>query len=97
MEYFQGKNANKYACGEAARTCNAGKEHRLRTFLEPLAIGFDDPNNSDPTENNIALLFHEALHGFRNISDTDLAGCLGSPFNPIDGDNRPITLYLSSS
>ena len=64
MGYFQGKNANKRACGEAARTCNTGKDHRLRTFFEPLAIGFDDPNNSDPTENNIALLFHEALHGF---------------------------------
>ena len=70
-------------------TCRLGPAKPLRTFFEPRAISLD---NQGATDGNIALLFHEALHGFMNKDDPKLQSLLGctSGFE----DTRDITIYL---
>ncbi len=60
------------ACGLSAITCAPkGGGPPLTVFFEPRAIGVD-PDNPDVTYENMALLFHEALHGWKNWKDQTL-------------------------
>jgi uncharacterized protein YjdB len=87
---FQRDNATP-PCVSAAMTCRTGSSQPLRTFFEPRAISFD---NQGATDGNIALEFHEALHGFTGMDDWTLQGFLGCTQHDILGTTYNITLYL---
>jgi hypothetical protein len=85
---FQTSN-NQTVCDVAAATCRLDPKQPQRTFFEPRAISFDSQGVTDA---NIALEFHEALHGFTQMDDPNLQSFLGctSGFS----DTRDITIYL---
>ena len=79
-------------CDMAAMSCRLGSSQPLRTFFEPRAISFD---NQGVTDGNIAMEFHEALHGFTGMDDWQLQGFLGcTQTNPLTGSTYNITKYL---
>ncbi len=80
---------NSNTCEMAALTCRQDPAKPLRAFFEPRAISFD---NQGATDGNVAILFHEALHGFLKKDDPQLQSFLGctSGFP----DTRDITIYL---
>jgi hypothetical protein len=92
--YFKSSN-NASTCTVSAITCNEGSTNKLRTFFEPRAISLA---NQGVTDGNIALLFHEALHGFSKLDDPSLQktlGCTQPVGNPIVGySTYDITLFL---
>jgi hypothetical protein len=75
-------------CGTSAITCRFDQTKPMRTFFEPRAVSLD---NQGATDANVALLFHEALHGFTSKNDEQLQSFLGC--TPGD-DTRDITIYL---
>jgi hypothetical protein len=77
------------SCRETAATCHQGAANPLRVFFEPRAVGLD---NVGVTDANVALLFHEALHGYRGGPDPDLQAYLGCTSGY--DDTRDITIYL---
>jgi hypothetical protein len=84
---FQGSNKTP-PCGVAAISCRLGRNQPQRTFFEPRAISIA---SAGPIDGNIALEFHEALHGFTGLLDPALQTFLGC--SRLDNTNN-ITLYL---
>jgi len=92
--YFQDSN-NASWCYLSVMTCREDPTKPLRSFFEPRAISFD---NQGATDFNVAMVFHEALHGFTKMNDSQLQsflGCTEPIGNPLSGyDTRDITIYL---
>jgi len=80
---------NAISCDVAAATCRLDPKKPLRTFFEPRAISLD---NQGATDANIALEFHEALHGFKQKDDPQLQEFLGCTRGY--SNTRDITFYL---
>ena len=75
-------------CDQAAISCRLDSKQPQRTFFEPRAIIIA---SQGPIDANIALEFHEALHGFTGMLDPALQTFLGcSKLN----NTSNITLYL---
>jgi hypothetical protein len=82
------------ACEMAAMTCRQDPTKPLRTFFEPRAVSLASQGVTDA---NIALEFHEALHGFKQMDDPGLQGFLGCTEPVVTGfgtDTRDITLFI---
>jgi YD repeat-containing protein len=62
------------------------------TFLSFFRPGIIDPSHSGVNNQNLSLLFHEALHGFTGRVDEDLQEALGLPVDPKNSKN--ITDYI---
>jgi hypothetical protein len=60
-------------------------------FFEPRAIRLEYAESEVARSWNMALLFHEALHGFTKMSDADLQRFLGCT---VRDDTSNITAYL---
>ena len=86
-------------CGLAATTCRTGGTNPLplRVFFEARAI-FLVTSDTDigANEDNMAMLFHEALHGLTGLSDRALQGKLGCNelYNGSTTNSWNITAYL---
>jgi hypothetical protein len=76
-------------CTVGALTCRLSPVDPLKTFFEPRVINYNQAVRSDE---NVALLFHEALHGFLLLNDEDLQSQLGCTRG--FANSRDITLYL---
>lgn len=73
-----------------AMTCT-GRPHGcgpFKSFFRPSAI---DTSEAGVNENNLALLFHEALHGITGLVDSELQPALGCK---IQDDTHNISEYL---
>jgi hypothetical protein len=84
-QFEMSNNAN--GCDMAVIACRLNETKPLRAFFEPRAIYLSATN-----DDNIALLFHEALHGYRMEDDPSLQAYLGCT-QGFD-DTRDITFYL---
>ena len=88
VAHFFATTNNANTCETAVVTCREDPTKPLRSFFEPRAISFD---SQGATDSNIAMLFHEALHGFKVVDDPALQSFLGCTSGD---DTRDITLYL---
>jgi hypothetical protein len=94
VEHYFGRSNGQGVCEMAAMTCRQDPTKPLRTFFEPRAISLDSQGGTDT---NIALDFHEALHGFKQVDDPGLQSFLGCTEPVATGfgtDTRDITLFL---
>jgi hypothetical protein len=88
--FRQSNNSN--TCEVSAITCREDPKKPLRAFFEPRAFNLNTAAPNDPDDAGIALLFHEAMHGFTKKMDADLQESLGCTKSFTD--TRDITLYL---